>query len=194
MKTHNNATEALADAAQSLQDKMDKQGARANVIVAQNKMQTLNEYVFLFINNFNMIIKTYKLRGSEIKVLMKILEYMQFGNLITLSNSTLAKDLEMDKGNVSRIMKRFKESELIITINGSLFFNPHIACKGTIDERKPEDGQLLDYSAVILDEYNSPATVSIATSNIRKKNRRNTKTSNDEINNKITNFFSESNQ
>lgn len=193
MKTHKNATEALADVAQNLQEQMDKKDARTNVIVAQNKMQTINEYAFLFATNLSSIIKHYDLTKREIVVVLKLIEYMYFGNLLSFSNNRLAEDLNIDKANISRILKRLKKTELIVEDNGNLYFNPHIACKGTLDERKPDDCRLIDYSAIVLDEYNSPATVSIATNNIRRKQRKDSKTSDDEINKKIKEFFEETN-
>ena len=191
MKSHKNATEALTDVAQNLQDQMDKKDARTNVIVAQNRMQTINEYAFLFATNLDSIIDKYNLNKSEIRVVLKLIQYMYFGNLLSFSNNRLAMDLKIDKGNISRILKKLKKTELIIEDNGNLYFNPHIACKGTLDERKPDDRRLLDYSAMVLDEYNSPATVSIATTNIRRKIKKNISSEEDVIAKKIKEYYNE---
>lgn len=193
MKTHKNAADTLADVAQGLQDQMDKKDARTNVIVAQNRMQTFNEYAFLFATNLDVIIDKYNLNKSEIRVVLKLIQYMYFGNLLSFSNNKLASDLNMDPSNLSKIMKKLKKTELIIEDGGNLYFNPHIACKGTLDERRVDDCRLLDYSAMILDEYNSPATVSIATPNIRRKMKKNNEAQNDEITKKIKEYYSEEN-
>lgn len=189
-KTHGNASETLADIATSLQDQMDHKGAKATVVIGKNKMQTINEYAFLFATNLNAIIIEYNLTRRDIMVVLKLIEYMYFGNLLSFSNSKLAKDLNLDPSNVSKVMKKLKHTELIIEDEGNLYFNPHIACKGTLDERIPECSRLLDYSAVVLNEMNSPATVSILTNNLRRKRKDEAKTSKDEINNKIKDFFS----
>lgn len=183
------AVETLSDVAEKLQTHMDKKESVANVFISKNKMQTLNEYVFLFYENLDNIIKHYKLNTTEIRIVLKIINYMRFGNLISLSITSLAKDLDMNKGNVSRALKKMKSTELIVERDGNLFFNPHIACKGVFDERKPEDRQLLDYSAVILEQYGNNATPSIATTNIRRKYKTDTITSYSEIDNRISEFF-----
>lgn len=189
MKNHNNANEALADIAQNLQDQMDEKNAKATVIIGKNKMQTLNEYAFLFAANLNSVIDDYDLSKQEIRIVLKLIEYMYFGNLLSFSNSRLAKDLKMDPSNVSKAVKRLKDSELIVNDCGNLFFNPHIACKGTLDERIPEMGRILDYSAIVLEEHHSKATPSIATRNIRNKNRQTCQEKADEISQKIKDFY-----
>lgn len=189
MQVHSNANATLVDIANSLQQHMDEKNAKANVIISKCRMQTINEYVILFVNNFTSIVKTYNLTKGDIMVVMKILEYMRFGNLISVTNSTLANDLEMDKGNISRIMKKLKATELIVEVNGSIFFNPHIACKGTLDERKPDECYLIDYTSDVLEKYQSSATPSIATKNIRKKRRSKTTESEEELNKKVKDYI-----
>lgn len=189
MSTHKNANDTLIDVAQGLQKHMDHKEARSNVIIAKNRMQTFNEYAFLFASNINSIIDQYNLNRSEIRVVLKLIEYMYFGNLLSFSNSKLAKDLNLDPSNCSKIVKRLKKTELIVEDDGNLYFNPHIACKGTLDEKHPEDRKLIDYSAVILDEYQSPATISIATPNTRRKIKEAERTSHEEIDKKIKEYF-----
>lgn len=169
MKTHSSANDTLIDVAEKLQEQMDQKGARSNVILSKNRMQTFNEYAFLFATNFNSIIDSYDLNRSEIRVVLKLIEYMYFGNLLSFSNAKLSKDLNIDPSNVSKILKRLKKTELIIEDEGNMFFNPHIACKGVLDERDLQQCQLLDYSAIILEKYNNNATPSIGTPNIRKR-------------------------
>lgn len=190
MSEYKNAVGALSDVAEKLQDQMDQKESVANVFISKNKMQTLNEYVFLFCENLDNIIQHYKLNTTEIRIVLKILNYMRFGNLISLSITSLANDLNLNKSNVSRAMKKLKSTELIVEMNGNLFFNPHVACKGVFDERKDEDRQLLDYSAVIIEQFGNNASPSIATKNIRKKCKTDAVTNDEIIDKRIKDFFS----
>lgn len=144
---------------------------KVEVTGANRKMNTFNEYVCVFITNLNRIIKHYNLRMQEIRVLLQILEYMRFGNLISLSLKTLSEDTGMDKGNISRSMKRLKETGVIVEDRGSLYFNPHIVFKGYLDENEEDDRHLLDTAAVALDELHSPASPSIGTPAIRESRK-----------------------
>lgn len=189
MKKHTDANATLADVAQNLQDTMDKSRSGANVFVSENKMQTINEYALLFATNLDLIIEKYDLNKSEIRVVLKLIQYMYFGNLLAFSNNKLAKDLNTDKGYISRILKKLKKTELIVETDGNLYFNPHIACKGGLDERVPEDRRLIDYSAIVLEEYQSPATPSIATNNIRKKKNKEAITSTSDVDKKIKEYY-----
>lgn len=163
-----NAAEILTNTAEKLQEKMEEKEFSPNVFVVPDKVHYLNEFVLIFVANFEIIIEEYSLTKNDIRVIFKILNNMKFGNLISLSNSTLAKELGIDKSNISKIIKKLRKTELIIEKDGSLFFNPHIATKGNMNEKDEDKKQLLDYSAMILEENNSKITPSIGTDNIRK--------------------------
>lgn len=190
MKTTKNASATLATAAQALQSQMEKDSSGATVIIAGKKMHTIDEFVQLFVKNFDEILNRYDLNKSEIRVIFRILRYMQFGNLINLNNTTLARDLNIDKSNISRIMKRLKGIGLLVELNGALFFNPHVACKGTLNEKEEEKRTLLEFAAMILDEQGQVATPAILTKNLRKKLKK-TVNPTDEVNERLDEYFAQ---
>ena len=189
MRSHTDAQQMLTDVAQNLQDQMDQKGARPNVFISKSRMQTFNEYAFLFATNLNLIIDRYDLTKRDIRVILKLIEYMYFGNLLSFSNTKLAADLKIDPSNLSKILKKLKKTELIVEDEGNLYFNPHIACKGFLNENEAKDRQIIDYSAIVLDSYDSPATPSIGTPNIRKHYKEHNDKLSEKAQEKINEFF-----
>ena len=189
MRSHTDAQQMLTDVAQNLQDQMDQKGARPNVFISKSRMQTFNEYAFLFATNLNLIIDRYDLTQRDIRVILKLIEYMYFGNLLSFSNTKLAADLKIDPSNLSKILKKLKKTELIVEDEGNLYFNPHIACKGFLNENEAKDRQIIDYSAIVLDSYDSPATPSIGTPNIRKHYKEHNDKLSEKAQEKINEFF-----
>lgn len=189
-KMPGSAEAVLTNTSEKLQEKMDQTGCHPNVFIIPEKTKFLNEFVLLFIENFEFIIDEYNLSKNDIRVIIKILKNMKFGNLISLSNSALATDLRMDKSNVSKILKKLRKTELIIDKDGSLFFNPHIAAKGSMKKRQEETRQLLDYSAMILEENDSKVTPSIGTDNIERMLKNKEERQKDETQKKIDEFYS----
>ncbi|EHU47284.1 putative DNA-binding domain protein, partial [Escherichia coli DEC2E] len=59
-------------------------------------------YVFAFTSNFR-VFSDLDISKNEFRVLTYILEYMEFGNLINLSQSSLCKALNIASGNMSNI-------------------------------------------------------------------------------------------
>ncbi|MFL0232737.1 replication/maintenance protein RepL, partial [Escherichia coli] len=67
---------------------------------------------------------------SELKVITYILEIMEYGNLISLNQSQIARDLDMKKSNMSVIFKKLTEKGVLIKEKGHLFMNSNLFAKG----------------------------------------------------------------
>lgn len=169
--SQNNAHDVLATMTEGLQDKMDETNSKVNVFVARAKMPIVNQFVLLFYQSFLFTIDEYNLSRNEIRTILKILEYAQFGNLIQLSYTKLAKDLGMDKSNCSKIMKKLKTTGLLIDEDGNMFLNPQIIAKGNflkLDEIENE--RLLNKGAELLEKTIGLAP-NILTRELRKKSK-----------------------
>lgn len=165
------ANEILNLVAENLQSTLDENNASANIFISKKKMHIINPYVLLFISNFSKIIDNYNLTKNEIRVVLKILELMQFGNLINITWTEVAKELNIEKSNFFKILRRLKNTELIVRINEHTFFNPHIACKGILKECDENSEQLLNISAdVLTKDFDNEFTPSITTKKIRQNN------------------------
>ena len=84
-------------------DEMQERGdVKATVIIQDDKKISLkNEFVILFLENFDRLITELKINTSELRVLIYILKKMEFGNLVSLSQTSIVKALDMNKSNVS---------------------------------------------------------------------------------------------
>lgn len=158
---------SLKDLLENVQDHIDSTNSQVFVYTGKRKMQIINEFAILFVTAFLQCIDDYNLTRNDIRVMLKIIEYMKFGNLLRMSYSSIAKDLNIDKSNVSKTIKKLKENKLIITINGSDYLNPHVIAKGSFIDEGGE--MLLNQAADELEGSN--ITPSILTPHLRKKSK-----------------------
>ena len=87
------------------------------------------DYVHLFTKNFECLAEL-DITKSELKVIAKILNKMEFGNLFHISQAALCRDLGIGKSNMSLIFKKLKAKGIIIDKDGDLFMNSNIFLKG----------------------------------------------------------------
>ncbi len=79
------------------------------------------DYVHLFTKNFECLAEL-DITKSELKVIAKILNKMEFGNLFHISQAALCRDLGIGKSNMSLIFKKLKTKGIIIDKDGDLFY------------------------------------------------------------------------
>ncbi|WP_226100542.1 DNA-binding protein [Dickeya oryzae] len=87
------------------------------------------DYVHLFTKNFECLAEL-DITKTELKVIAKILNKMEFGNLFHISQAALCRDLGIGKSNMSLIFKKLKTKGIIIDKDGDLFMNSNIFLKG----------------------------------------------------------------
>lgn len=67
------------------------------------------------------------LTGSDYKILFYLCEKMEFtGNRVLLKQKEITEDLYMDKGNVSKCIKRLGKKQFIVKISNGFMINPHL--------------------------------------------------------------------
>lgn len=144
--------EKIADAASGITEQL-ADGSSVNVIVAKDKYQCdiLNPFAMIFCGSFLNLINNYDLTKNDIKTVLQIIYYARFGNLIQMSYAKLAKDLGINRQNLSRTMKKLRESGIIIEDDGNMFLNPQIISKGSFAEiEKNKDLELIEKGAEAL--------------------------------------------
>lgn len=97
-------------------------------------------YVFAFTSNFR-VFSDLDISKNEFRVLTYILEYMEFGNLINLSQSSLCKALNIASGNMSNIFKKLRQKGILVEHHGHLYINSNIFAKGMshqLDKKRKE--------------------------------------------------------
>lgn len=101
------------------------------VIQDDNKISLKNEFVILFLENFDRLITELHLTTTELRVLVFILKKMEYGNLINLNQTAVCNSLDMKKSNVSLIFKKLKEKKVLIEdVEKNLYVNSNLVMKG----------------------------------------------------------------
>jgi biotin operon repressor len=113
------------------------ENTKFTLIAGENRVKVKNDFVILFYSSFLQIIKDCELTKLDIKLTMQLLEMAQFGNLVSISQSGLAKELGTYQSNVSKSLKSLIASGILIKdSNGHTYFNPDIMTKGKLNEMK----------------------------------------------------------
>lgn len=171
MAKYSSSDEALNEILDNIQTNMDEKNSDLNVFIGKEKMDICNDFVILFYNSLLSIINEYNLSKTDIKAVLQILEYMQYGNLVRMSYAQLARDIGIDPSNINKVIKKLKQSYLLIEKNNNLYLNPHIIAKGRFKKKDNDAKELLEYSAELLD--GTSVKPSILTHKIKHKMQNN---------------------
>lgn len=87
------------------------------------------DYVHMFTRNFQQLADL-DISKSELKVIARILNIMEFGNCFHISQAKLCRELDIKKSNMSLVFKKLKAKGIIIDRDGDLFMNSNIFLKG----------------------------------------------------------------
>lgn len=120
-------------------DKSNGVNLNAKVYVEKEKKTSLKkDFVIAFVDNLEALAKL-NLKPNEFRIIVEIVKVMEYGNLINLSQSTIAKNLNLAKSNVSYYFKNLKKKNILVEKDGHVFMNSNIFSKGLahrLDEEK----------------------------------------------------------
>lgn len=120
-------SEELSDKVKILQERGN---VKVTTVVQEDKKISLKqEFVMAFTSNLRALAEL-NISQSELKVITYILEIMEYGNLIGLNQSQIARDLDMKKSNMSVIFKKLTEKGVLVKEKGHLFMNSNLFAKG----------------------------------------------------------------
>jgi len=122
-------------------DEMQKDGdIKATVVIqSDNKVSIKNDFVILFLENFDRLITQLKLTTTELRVLIYILKKMEYGNLLTLNQKSVCVALDMKSSNVSAIFSKLKQKGvLVLDDEKNMYINSNLVMKG-LKHRLPAD-------------------------------------------------------
>ena len=88
-------------------DKSNGVNLNAKVYVEKEKDFIKKDFVITFVDNLEALAKL-NLKPNEFRIIVEIVKVMEYGNLINLSQSTIAKNLNLAKSNVSYYFKTLK--------------------------------------------------------------------------------------
>jgi hypothetical protein len=110
------------------------------LIVAKGRLKTKPKQNFVMVFNENLS-KAMKngLSGTDIAVLFSVIKYVSWGNVINLTQQTIADDLDMLQSAVSRSFKKLEQANIFYRTKGSLFLNPNFLVKGDLTKSKDSE-------------------------------------------------------
>lgn len=103
-----------------------------NISKQKRKVKPLTPFVILFYHNLDYILENHPLSPFEMRVLLKLIEAMQYGNQITINQKTIVEKLKSNKQQVSRAFKNLKLTGIFFEKNGSLYMNYNVISKGEL--------------------------------------------------------------
>lgn len=165
-----NLTETFTEVAEKIQEQIDQGNTQISVFTSATKMPIINNYALLFHTAFLQTIDEYKLTLNDIRVMLKIIELMRFGNLVHISWTKIAKELKIMPKNMSRHINKLKKANLLLDDEGNIFLNPQIIAKGKFLQKGDENlVNLLEKGATALEGTNIKPN--IITPKMQKENK-----------------------
>ena len=140
------------EVAEQVQGLQEKGNVKVTAIIQPEKKNSLkSEFVMAFTSNLRALAEL-NISQSELKVITYILEIMEYGNLISLNQSQIARDLDMKKSNMSVIFKKLKQKKILIEDEDkNLYMNANIFAKGLNHKMKKEKRDSLNRSKISTD-------------------------------------------
>lgn len=137
------------DAAKELADEAEKNGERTqiNVMIGSKPRQTLAAgFVMTFTDNLRLLADL-GITPSEMRLLAFILEAMEYGNLLNLSQAAAGKALGFSKAHMSRLFQSLRAKGVLFDRGGHTYVNPRLFLKGLPHKLDPvRAGALRDLS------------------------------------------------
>lgn len=94
---------------------------------------------------------------------------MNFGNLVSLKQSTISKDLSIDKSAVNRAWKELLIKKVLLDVDGHIFFNSNFCAKGVSSALSSEKIEQLKKSNVIDEDLNIQSMLNLTGKKTVKK-------------------------
>lgn len=99
------------------------------IVNTEKKVSLKDQFVMAFTSNLRALAEL-NISQNELKVITYILEVMEYGNLISINQTAIAKELGLHKSNVSYVFKKLVAKNILIKENGHTFMNSNLFAKG----------------------------------------------------------------
>jgi predicted transcriptional regulator len=126
--------EFMENVSEIFDETSNDKNANVNVIKSKKKANVNEDFVIFFFEKFSRSIINSKISMSDLLVLLKVLEYVSWGNVINLTQQTVADDLNMKQQQVNRSFKKLEKACIFIRAKKSLFINPNYMCMGDLNK------------------------------------------------------------
>lgn len=119
--------EEVKEEIENLQKKNDVKVT--TIIQEEKKISLKDQFVIAFTSNLRALADL-NISQNELKIITYILEIMEYGNLISINQSSISKNLNIHKSNVSYNFKKLIQKEILIKKDGHIFMNSNLFAKG----------------------------------------------------------------
>jgi len=128
---------------EDLNDMIDsmKENQQINIIKSKVKVKPKDQFVMAFTGNLVGLMD--KISALDFKILLTVCNYVSFGNLINLTQQTIAEDLEISQPQVAKSFKKLEQAGVFYKQKGSLFLNPNYLVKGDLAKSKESEAYKL---------------------------------------------------
>ena len=119
---------------EKLNDVIDELDENANLNIIKSKMKAKpnNEFIMMFNKGLLETAIKHRLTTTDYKVLLAVLNYVSYGNVINLTQQTIADDLEITRPQVNVSYGKLIKAKIFYKEKGSLFLNPNYLVKGDL--------------------------------------------------------------
>lgn len=124
-----------------IKEKVKNQASVDVITIVKEKpvFKLKKEFTIAFTENWFNLIQKSGITSVESKIVFYILDKMEFGNLISIKQSAIAKAIDMPTSNISRCFKSLiKKNILVKDSSGNTFMNSNLFSKGLSNRMSKE--------------------------------------------------------
>ena len=122
---------------------------------------TGTRWMMAFQDAFAIIATDDDMTGQTLKVMLLLMANLEFENYITIKQVTIAKELKMDKSDVSKAMRLLVDKGIILRVKegttAGYKLNPHYGWKGKVSNMEAEKRRIANERVVDIRKYREAA-------------------------------------
>lgn len=134
--------EQLKNNLNTLVEEASEEKVSLNIIKGRKTLKPNKPFAMVFYTNFSDLLAEFNLSQIDLRVLFKVLEYVSFRNVISLTQKTIADELDLTIPQVNRSYKKLENSKIFYKHKGSIFLNPKYMVKGNLKDNKESDAYI----------------------------------------------------
>lgn len=128
-----------------IQDGMKDGGV--SVFVGRERQEYANKFAIVFFESLEWLVDEFELSRIEMRVLLRILSHMAYGNLVILSQSDIMREIGCSPTNSTKVFRKLRDCKILIKVNGHTYLNPHIIAMGRFRKNDPDAMRLIENAA-----------------------------------------------
>jgi len=125
------------------------ENTQLNLIKSKIKAKPKDQFIMAFTENLETLMD--EISTTDFKVLLRVCKYVSWGNVINLTQQTIANDLKMSQPQVARSFKKLENNNVFYKHNGSLFLNTNYLVKGDLHKAKEGEAYKITRNSLYLE-------------------------------------------